>query len=457
MKTHNLIHGITALCLLVSIYSCSKNEINTTENIQETIDLPQSNSGIAKFKIQSEHGDLTQCDTLSKGNYLVWWDNDIDLKPQVSRMLDSIQAYQKTCVEKLGMQVPNNAKKGVYFNIYVHRGGDPEDYFTGLDTEFGNYVGGNKFDLPIMALPFDLINDFQNVAHETFHVFQDQQNSPGMEKDDSFWYYEATADWFSYVRYPNLTRSFQGAYMLTAIPEAPLWSFDSNFPTGYPTGWKRSNHSYALSNVLYYFSEIEKIDPLNITGSFYAKTNKTAQEYLYDAIGEGKMKGYFLNAAARMVNDHDFLTRAQYANSVELALSDDDQPQDNNQFVLELTDQGTSTWFRPTKKQVTNAWSFNTVKLNSTASSNYNLQFKGDVKGDFGSDSHFGLKIVVKKGEDVRFIDVNMTETLEAQHSLNLKDGETAYVVIASTPEVFQMLGNDYQKFSYQLKLDKEE
>lgn len=66
----------------------------------------------------------------TRGNFLVWWANDIDLKPQVSKMLDSIQAFRKSCIEELGMKAPENPNKGVFFNIYVHRGDDPSDFFA---------------------------------------------------------------------------------------------------------------------------------------------------------------------------------------------------------------------------------------------------------------------------------------------------------------------------------------
>lgn len=52
---------------------------------------------------------------------------------------------------------------------------------------------------------------------------------------------------------------------------------------------------------------------------------------------------------------------------------------------------------------------------------------------------------------------MNVSENLEAQTTLSLAAGETAHIVMASTSEVFEMLGDVYQKFSYELKITKEE
>lgn len=131
-----------------------------------------------------------------------------------------------------------------------------------------------------------------------------------------------------------------------------------------------------------------------ISAGYYANTNRTPQQYLYDSIGEGNMRTFFLNSAAGMVNEHDFLTSKQYDNSVVLAQFDDDEPQDNNEVVLELRDEGTTQWFRPEPNKVTTAWS-NTLKLSATQSATYYFRFNGDKKGDLGSDSHFGIRLVV--------------------------------------------------------------
>lgn len=234
----------------------------------------------------------------------------------------------------------------------MHRNDDQSDFFAASDEEFGNFVGINEFELPYMSLPFDILDNFINTARE------------------SFWYFEATADWYAYQRYPQNEDSFEGAYTLTAILEAPLWSFWTNYPVDY----MRDTRSYALSNLLYYFTEIANLDALWVTDGFYKKTPKTPQQYLYDGMGGEQMRKLFLVTTSRMVNNHDFITKKQLSNSAELVLSKEGLPEDSNEFVLELRDKGTTDWFRRELNKVTTAWSFNTVKLSAT----YDLQFNGD-------------------------------------------------------------------------------
>ena len=42
----------------------------------------------AQFTLNDTFGDLTECDTMTRGVYIVWWDNDYNLTEDVSVMLD---------------------------------------------------------------------------------------------------------------------------------------------------------------------------------------------------------------------------------------------------------------------------------------------------------------------------------------------------------------------------------
>ena len=127
----------------------------------------------AQYSINSVYGNLTDCDTLTRGIYLVWWDNDWDYYESADIMLDSMIAYRESCLNDLGMADPPNPEDEFYYNVYLHNGNDifPAGWGNGQGTDSNGY--------PFLTLPIGAHNDWVNVAHETFHIFQYNANSPG--------------------------------------------------------------------------------------------------------------------------------------------------------------------------------------------------------------------------------------------------------------------------------------
>jgi hypothetical protein len=69
------------------------------------------------YTINSVSGNLTECDTMTRGIFIIWWDNDFDYSVTADLMLDSMLAYRNTCLNNLGMHDPLNAQNGFYCNI----------------------------------------------------------------------------------------------------------------------------------------------------------------------------------------------------------------------------------------------------------------------------------------------------------------------------------------------------
>ena len=412
----------------------------------------------AQYTINSEHGDLAECDTMTRGIFIIWWDKDVDHSAQVDVMLDTMLAFQDFCLNNLGMQDPLGPLNGYYCNIYIHAPGNPDDYFYVNYPEWGNGVGGDINGYAFMTLPDFIIYNFRNLAHETFHIYQSHgmwDITPGIySSDDGGWFVEATADWFATYRYPNDPYSFIGAEILVRVPQVPMWLDFYNIPPDYPDNWQRAVHQYAMGIFFYYLTNEIGILDSNIVSVFYSGTSLISQEYLYNLIGGSDFRNYFIDFAAHLTNDFDFITPEQADNSLaEWNWVAD--PEDDNQFIQTYNDAGSDGWFRPDDELTTTAWSFNTYKLLNTSTENYTFEINGDETGIFGDYAYFQGKVLVQNSvTGASFHNLVMSNDYQGALTLSLTPSDTAvYFIIASMPEVFEDSEPSFQLFPYEMKI----
>ncbi|HCK21190.1 MAG TPA: hypothetical protein DHW15_03230, partial [Bacteroidetes bacterium] len=110
----------------------------------------------AQFTINDTFGDLSACDTMTRGIYIVWWDKDFDAADQVDVLLDTMISYRNKCLTEMGMQDPPNPLDGYYYNVYLHSSGYFESY------GWGNGQGTDVNGYPFLTLPLWLVNDWPN-------------------------------------------------------------------------------------------------------------------------------------------------------------------------------------------------------------------------------------------------------------------------------------------------------
>ena len=77
----------------------------------------------AQLTINDTFGDLEECDTMTRGIYIVWWDKDYDYGDQVDVLLDTMISYRNLCLGELAMEDPPNPLDGYYYNVYIHSNG----------------------------------------------------------------------------------------------------------------------------------------------------------------------------------------------------------------------------------------------------------------------------------------------------------------------------------------------
>ena len=416
------------------------------------------------YTINSVHGNLTYCDTMTRGIFIIWWDNDFSYSANANLMLDSMLAFRNTCLNNLGMQDPLNAQNGFYCNIYIHTPGDTTDFFAANFPAWGNGVGGDVNGYPFMTLPNFVIDSnyaggrWRNLAHETFHVFQTHgmwNITPGIyNTNDGGWFVEASATWFAYNRYPNSVYSFVESDILVRTPHVPLWLGWSNLPIYYPNNWQRQVHQYALSTYLYYLTNNAGVPDSTLVSIFYSGTNLTPQEYMYNQIGGANLRNHFIDCAAHMTNNFDFILPSQSA-AAQNEWNTYGDLLDDNQFIQTFTNTGSGGWFQPDDTLTTNAWSFNTYKLLNTNTQTYTFEINADVTGTYGTSSYFQGKVLVQNSvTGASFHDLVMSNNYQGSLALNFTPNDTAaYFIIASMPEVFVDANPTFQLFPYQMRI----
>jgi hypothetical protein len=424
-------------------------------------------SATKAYTLNSVHGDLASCDTMTRGIFVIWWDKDFNYSARANLMLDSMLVFRNTCLNKLGMQDPLSAQNGYFSNIYIHTPGNPTDYFAANYPGWGNGVGGDVNGYPFMTLPNFVLDPnyagsslgrWINLAHETFHIFQSHgmwDITPGIYlSDDGDWFVEASANWFAYIRYPNHTRSFIESEILVRMPHVPLWMAWWNRPASDPDNWQRQVHQYALSTYLYYLTNHAGITDSNLVSVFYSGTSLTPQEYLYNQVGGAAWRNHFIDCAAHMTNDFDFLLPAQRA-AAQNEWNTYADPLDENQFIQTYTNSGSNGWVRPANALTTSAWSFNTYKLNNTNTQTYTFELDADATGSFGDNAYFQGKVVVQNSvTGASFHDLVMSNSTQGSLLVSLTpDDMTAYFIVAAMPAVFEDANPTFQVFPYQMRI----
>ena len=401
----------------------------------------------AEYTINSRFGNLTDCDTMTRGIFIVWWEKTDDLAADADALLDTMLAVRETCLNSLNMADPPNPGRGFYYNVYLYRKGNV------FPDSWGNGQGTDRNGLPYLTLPVGAHRDIGNVYHETFHIFQYSANAPGFDyRGDSQWYIEATANWFAAVRNPSGRRNFVEAESLVRLPQVALWLSYDNFPSDYPQNWGRYVHQYALSLLPYYLTQEAGVPGSTIVDGFFSGTTQSPQEYLFRRIGDSVFTGYFVDWTAHMVNGFDFLDSAQIATN-EREWNDYADSADDYEFILTYEDSCSGVWFRPAADEVTRAWAFNTYRLFNRSADTYTFRINGDPNGSRGIPSRFRGKVLVRNAGGTTFHDVPMIDRLNGKLTLELTPADTAiYFIVASVPVYFQDVN---QTFGYRMNIIK--
>ena len=62
----------------------------------------------AQFSLNTTFANLSDCDTMTRGIYVVWWDKDFNFGAQVDVLLDSMISCWDICLNEMAMVDPPN-------------------------------------------------------------------------------------------------------------------------------------------------------------------------------------------------------------------------------------------------------------------------------------------------------------------------------------------------------------
>ncbi len=410
----------------------------------------------AQYTINNIFGNLTDCDTMTRGIYIVWWDKDFDYASQVDVLLDSMLHYRTICLNDLDMQDPPNAQDGFYYNVYIHTPGNMNDVFHQYGWSNGQGTDNNGY--PFLTLPNGVLNDWVNNAHETFHIFQYSANAPGFAySGNSQWYIEASANWFAAKQNPGAPRAFVEAESLVRVPQVPIWLSYNNYPDYYPSNWQRYVHQYAMALLLYYITDVAGAPASIITSGLYSGTTELPQEYFFNQLGGHVFRDYFMDWAAHMSNHFDFIDPVQ-ASTNENEWNDYADPDDDHEFIQTYHNTGSGGWYQPVDSVMTTAWSFHTYKLTNSLSATYTFALSAEPIGTYGDSSYFeGRVLVQNETTGASFYNLDMTDETNGSLTLDVVPEDTSILfIIGSVPEIFKDTHPDFQLFPYEMRITQD-
>ncbi len=239
----------------------------------------------SSYKIKSTYSTIENCNYVTGGIYIVWWDKTYDYSRQANELLKTLVDVQNDCIGTYHMSDPPNPVAGYFYNVYIH---NPKKDLFPDDWAMGQGTDDNK--LPYLTIPVAYAKTGSPGAqHEGFHIFQYRANSPGFKySGDSQWFIEATANWYAAMKHPESKEEYVTASAVTSNPQVTMWYSFENREPGEKENWQRGCHQYGMNIFLNYLTDVRKVSKALLAGSFYGNISLMPQEYLYDQLGKEK-------------------------------------------------------------------------------------------------------------------------------------------------------------------------
>ena len=430
---------------------------NVTLNLIGSAALVLASSGVsaaacpaapASLTVASPFADTSRHSVHTQGIWAIWYETGAIPKSEAEYVASYLESVRCDSLTDHGLREPPNLNYGQRVNIYIH---DPERN-DGFSDEWSNGVGSHDYpDIPYMTLPIGAHLDPANLAHEGFHIFQFNSNSPGFAYEgDSGWFIEATANWFSVRKEPDAEDAYATIGAIAGNPHLALWHGFDNAQPGDPIHWMTETRQYGMHIFLNYLSEYAGLPADAVSSGFVAGTNKTPQEFVADQIGHERMaKGwadFAVHLAASYVGGDGspmpnwFLTerQRQYAFDERRWLVADDPMRGIENDIAATVEIGQTDWTVPPRRLRPRPWSFNVVEVANPT---------GLAQLEVGAEegSNMRLRLAVLRGSKWDISKVSSGDRLD------FESAERALLVLAPTPKGY----TGHQPFAYQLRLLK--
>ncbi len=379
-------------------------------------------------------------------NFAFWWDAKFDHSQDIAPLKQWMSEIRKDVKENLQLKDPPNTDAGFFYNVFIHHGED--DNFPSF---FGNGQGFDAGDLPYLTLPHGAIQDYSNVHHEGFHVFQASGEYEAIEtNNDAVWFIEASAEWYQCASNTE-SNAFITAGTVYANPHFSLWYipefWDPNVPAS--NDWLYGVRQYGASAFLYFLSNVKNVDRKIITGVYATATGLSAQEYLYNTVGGVQLRDMFADWAVQTAVGFDYLTDDQKAITLD-ELDFFTEPAELHTHALELSGSAAIGTFSPSQNLRPASWAYNSIKITNPTSPTYTFSISGTGSGSDGAAAHFEARVAVKSASGIQYFEVNMVDGLSGQVTVSVPNaGDEIYLVISSVPAQF----SGYQTYDYSVTI----
>lgn len=382
-----------------------------------------------------------------QGMWAIWFDPAFFTQADAQITVDGLDSARCAALTDYGMRWPANIAAGVRFNVYLHVPGEDDGFG---DYGWGNGVGGNDAGLPFMTLPRGATADLDNLSHEGFHVFQWEATSPGYVNDgDSGWFTETSAQWFMAERNPDGVDIHTTASTIAGNPQMSLWQGIYNREPKDPVHWMTDNRQYGMHLFIRYLGQIWGLPDAVVTAGFFDGTTLMPQEYLSRALGPADfatawadfaalMTASFVEAPGTPMPDWELTPAQRNASLTERARVMAETPLTGIENDITLTVKIGADWASPPPRLRPRPWSYNVLRIAQPLKAGV-VQFESDAAGQMI------LRLVARTGG------VWILTPLDPGQPLNLSKADTAYIVVAWTPPIFE----GAQTADYRIRIDQ--
>lgn len=297
--------------------------------------------------------------------------------------------------------------------------------------------------------------------HENFHSFQifREGNNYNAQK----WIKESTANWGPNAKFPGVKASLLGYY--TLFPHLPLYTKQDS-PVDDYSGWEaKGGHQYGASIFFTYVTNFV-VNSNFFIGELYnnelvGTDALRAIDQLLEAKDHDLRKVFGDFAAKTTVWDYSNNTNAFYKDSEiqgrnRLMNEKPDAESYDDKFTNTLTSTGTEgAWLDIPEKLVPGAWAYNAYKISSTIDGTYTIKLKGlDTNPD---NTKLEARIVRFSNDTYSYRELGIISSVasgEAEASTNIGTlaGDELYLVVATTPDVYNGFDNHY-KYQYSIEV----
>jgi hypothetical protein len=420
-------------------------ELLSIWNISYANDLMIRNPYQAKANIQSTH--------------FAYWYNDTDPEINIQKLqrhLDIIETIKERFVDVQGYKDPITEYK---MNIYMEDAGgsvpvgEIASVFVGNDPDGYQFIHMSKkklrdSDQLIRAL----------LAHELFHTIQFlyfDVTKMTTAPFDYFWFQEGSASWASYSAWDDIELlKYWGLWALIVRPELRLTY--SNYDNYADSSAQRM---YSTSFFLWWVSKFYADDQLikNILLS-YENIENAGLSYLpplsvltqvVDKIYGHDLEKIFADFTAHSVL-LDYPKRQEFLEW----LSDSDVNLDQS---LSMEHQELTTEWQQInhhnwqgERGPAQSWGSSYIKLSSSNIGEFELSFKGLLKGALASKARWRLTLVTSTSDDIQYQAITLDENFEVIAQLiDTRNVDAVYLSVTAFSDV--ILANEQFDFAYQL------